>query len=207
MVKAMKSRKKKDLGTSGENARERIIEAAQRLFAEKGFWGTSVQEITDGANVNKAMLFYYFKSKENLYFFLIDNILHDFLDTLKKRISESPDPMAKLTAFLNIYNEVCFRPKDFGVFKMIFQDIIGPGDRVKASLRGRMKDFLELIASVIEEGSRQGVFKSVDPQITALSLMGICYVLARHRLLLGEQFNTDDVTPYIHTLILEGIRL
>ena len=203
----MKSGIKRDSRASGETARQRILEAAQRLFAEKGYRGTSVQEITDGANVNKAMLFYYFKRKEGLYFYLIQNILDGILDTLKARISESRDPLAKLSAFLDIYKELCFCPKNLDKFRILFQDIMGPGDRVKASLRGNTKAFLEIIASVIEEGSSKGVFKSVDPKITALSLIGICYVLARHKLILGEQFNTDDVTPYIHSLILEGIKL
>ena len=47
--------------------RERLLDAAERLFAERGFAGTSVREITDAAGANLGAVNYHFRSKENLY--------------------------------------------------------------------------------------------------------------------------------------------
>jgi len=49
------------------DTRERLLDAAERLFAGRGFAGTSVREITDGAGANLAAVNYHFRSKENLY--------------------------------------------------------------------------------------------------------------------------------------------
>jgi len=188
------------------NAKERILEAAQRLFAEKGFWGTSVQDITDAAKVNKAMLFYYFKSKENLYRSLVQEILGDILNALSEKAHAHKDPMEKFHAMMDVYNELCFQPKNFMIFKIMFQDVIGPGERVKECIRGNMQDVLSLIESVINEGISQGIFRKVDPHLTALSIIGICYIFARHRFVLGDKFNVDDISPFIQSVILEGIK-
>ncbi|HSV30617.1 MAG TPA: helix-turn-helix domain-containing protein [Atribacteraceae bacterium] len=48
-------------------AEKRILEAAEKCFAEKGFEGSRVEEIAQKAGVNKALLYYYFKSKEELF--------------------------------------------------------------------------------------------------------------------------------------------
>lgn len=55
--------------------KDKIIQAAEQLFSEKGFDGTSVNEIAEKAGVNKPLIYYYFKSKDGLLNFLIDTLL------------------------------------------------------------------------------------------------------------------------------------
>lgn len=186
------------------SAKERILESAQRLFAEQGFWGTSVQDITEAAGVNKAMLFYYFESKENLYFRLIEGILGEVLETVKDKISARRNPVEKLAVILETYDELCSIPKNFEVFKIVFQDIMGP-DRARESLAGNVRDIIDLIAAVIEEGIATGVFRKVDSRLTALSILGICYIFARHRLIFDHEFKEGDASRHIQSIILEGI--
>ena len=54
------------------NARERLLETATGLFAEKGYAGTSVREIVEKAGVSKPVLYYYFKSKEGLFYAILE---------------------------------------------------------------------------------------------------------------------------------------
>ena len=54
------------------NARERLLETAIDMFAERGYAGTSVREIVDCAEVSKPVLYYYFKSKEGLFLAILD---------------------------------------------------------------------------------------------------------------------------------------
>ena len=64
------------------NARERLLETATDIFAEKGYAGTSVREIVDRAGVSKPVLYYYFQSKEGLFLAILDmaeNLQKQFL--------------------------------------------------------------------------------------------------------------------------------
>ena len=54
------------------NARQRLLETATELFADKGYAGTSVREIVDRAGVSKPVLYYYFKSKEGLFYAILE---------------------------------------------------------------------------------------------------------------------------------------
>jgi AcrR family transcriptional regulator len=54
------------------NTRDRLLETATALFAEKGYAGTSVREIVDRAGVSKPVLYYYFKSKEGLFYAILE---------------------------------------------------------------------------------------------------------------------------------------
>ena len=63
------------MGSSELEAKERIINAAVKLFAEKGFDGTTVSEIAEQAQVNKALIYYYFKSKADILDYLVQTLL------------------------------------------------------------------------------------------------------------------------------------
>jgi len=66
------------------DAKEKIINAAIKLFAEKGFDATSVDEIANLAGVNNAMIYYYFSSKYGLLSSLIRNSVSGFSDIIEK---------------------------------------------------------------------------------------------------------------------------
>jgi len=58
-------------------ARERIINAAVELFSQKGYDATRVNDIASAANVNKALIYYYFKSKQDILDFMVDSLLNN----------------------------------------------------------------------------------------------------------------------------------
>src|SRR5262245_9854104 len=82
------------------DARARILRAAERLFAEKGYAATSVQEITEAASVNKALLYYYFEDKHSLYVGLIDEGIADFREMLEEALGQPGSYSDRLHAFV-----------------------------------------------------------------------------------------------------------
>ncbi len=86
-----------------ENSKTRILEAATKLFAQKGFDGTSIREICKKANVNLCMISYYWGGKQELYNGIIDNLIEkqieyskNFLDLNKNPKDMSVDECADL---------------------------------------------------------------------------------------------------------------
>lgn len=68
----------------GDSQKERIIDVATRLFSSKGFDATSVDEIAKEAGINKAMIYYYFSSKEGLLNSIIRKSVNDFSGIVEK---------------------------------------------------------------------------------------------------------------------------
>jgi len=63
----------------GSEAKERIINASRELFSQKGYDATRVSDIAGAANVNKALIYYYFKSKQEILDFMVDSLLNNAL--------------------------------------------------------------------------------------------------------------------------------
>lgn len=76
-------------------AKERIIDASIKLFSEKGFDATRVNEIAEAANVNKALIYYYFKSKEEILDYLVNALFDSVTSLVTDFIHESIIQMIK----------------------------------------------------------------------------------------------------------------
>jgi AcrR family transcriptional regulator len=76
--------------------KEEISEVAAGLFADKGYVGTSMRDISNALNVSVASVYYYYKNKESLLYSIIDSIGIELLAALKKAKDESDSPVEQL---------------------------------------------------------------------------------------------------------------
>ncbi|WP_312190285.1 TetR/AcrR family transcriptional regulator [Sphingobacterium sp.] len=174
-----------------------ILLAAERLFAVKGFDGTSVRDIANEANVNVAMINYYFGSKDKLLdtFFewrvpdfminvdelaLIDNAL-DKIDAMVDRSIKSMNSHRKLYHIITIESSLKQRMLISEAFR-------------KLKLHN-----LEVISSVINEGIEQGVFKAgYDPILIHSMMMGTFMNFQMNHRFLQDQLRIDNDAAYAH---------
>ena len=86
------------------DARTRILNMAAKLFAEKGFDGARVDEIARKAKVNKALIYYYFKNKEEIRRSLFDGFIHDVMELVDKSLDDFLDIQSK-EKFRRVFDE------------------------------------------------------------------------------------------------------
>ncbi len=72
-----------------ESSKNRILKVAEELFSKNGFDGTSVDSIAKEANVNKALIYYYFDSKEDIIISIFENVQEDLIEHLKVEFKEN----------------------------------------------------------------------------------------------------------------------
>ncbi|MCC7466595.1 MAG: TetR/AcrR family transcriptional regulator, partial [Saprospiraceae bacterium] len=86
-----------------ESTEQRIFEAAHEVFTQKGMDGAKMQEIADKAGINKALLHYYYRSKEKLYEAVVKAIMAKAVPNVRK-VLESDLPLEeKITRFIDFY--------------------------------------------------------------------------------------------------------
>jgi TetR/AcrR family transcriptional regulator len=88
------------------SAEERIYDAARKVFLVKGMDGARMQEIADEAGMNKALLHYYFRSKENLFKAVFKDIFTKFFDRVRYSLFSDAPAKEKLTFFIDNYIEM-----------------------------------------------------------------------------------------------------
>jgi AcrR family transcriptional regulator len=162
--------------------RQHILQVALRHFADRGYAGTSVQDIVDQAKVAKPMLYYYFESKAGLYQALIDNA-HDERFRIISEASETEEGLReKLTAILVAL--FGFIQKHREVVRLAFASAFAaPGEMpeqlcYKEKCQRNFDFFHELMKEGIAKGELDDRFDSRDLTIAWYGLMNI-YVMGQ----------------------------
>ena len=144
-----------------------IVAAALEEFAGLGLAGARIDEIARAARVNKALLYYYFESKEHLYEGVVEQMFMAMTDALRGALDTPDGPREKLLAFLDANFKVLAGQPAYA--RLLEQEI----DIARVFLNNLKPDtppkFLQQIApllaefrAVLEEGVGSGVFRTID---------------------------------------------
>jgi AcrR family transcriptional regulator len=180
-------------------ARERILDAAQRLFARRGFDVTPTKAIAQEAGVPGSLIFYYFPSKEALLECIIDerDILPEIREALE--VSVEADPRSTLidfgVRFLKTLKEheelVCILLREFH-----------SNEKVAARFKELREERYELVASYLDESVRAGRLKPVNVHMLArLFVSGMVFAAVIEEPPDPEHFVEEAVDVLLHGLL------
>lgn len=148
-----------------------ILDAAERLFAEQGFEAVSVREISKAADINIAMVSYYFGSKEKLYEEIIKRKLI-FSDTMRNEIEKYETYTEKLFAVIDLYIQRLFDNRAFQ--NIIFREMaMNQRSAMNEVILEQIHKNFSAMADIINKGIKQKEFNKVDVELTVMSIVAI----------------------------------
>lgn len=136
-----------------------ILDAAEEEFVQNGYRGTSIQNIANRAGIPKANVHYYFRSKQNLYMAVLDNIISLWNDLLGD-ISQDDDPAEILDAFIR--RKVHFSYMNARSSKLYAMEMIMGAPNLHDYIRVQMRQWVKRKAQVIDQWISQGRMAKVD---------------------------------------------
>jgi TetR/AcrR family transcriptional regulator len=155
--------------------REEILSAAEKVFAAKGFFPTTMSDIAREAEFGTGTLYKYFKSKEDLYFTLIDEKVEEINRLVKAELSQKHSAVERVKKALGLQFEFIEQNRDFfriyiserNRFEWTVKDDLGKG------IYEKMVTYINILAEVMKQGIDEGELKSLDPLDLAHALVGI----------------------------------
>ena len=152
------------------NSRQAILQAAAAEFAARGFAGAGVDRIARDARVNKAMIYYHFRSKAQLY----REIVRDMLSAVSARTgavaASTLAPADKMDAFVEaIAAEAAARPH---FPPMMMREVAEGARRLDPAILRQMLGIVTNLRAILDEGVSTGTFKRVDPVLVYFTLFG-----------------------------------
>jgi AcrR family transcriptional regulator len=171
------------LTAKGRQTREAIEQAARKLFAERGFHGTTLAEITSAAGKSSAVFYRYFTDKEDLLAALAESFLHEVVapSGLSLQLPESPDDnpffTSVVTGYWNIFKQ------NIGIMIAVAQ--LAATQQRFAAVQNEFRLFgMNIVAASVRRAQEQGYGTELNPQHTAAAIA-----------LLFENFTTVFVGP------------
>ena len=149
-----------------------IINAAIELFAEKGFEGSSIRDLATRAEVNVAMVNYYFGSKDKLFEAIVEHkasFMRGRLDEIATNTTLSE--IEKIDAIIESYVGKILSQPSF--HRVLHQELLmGERGTMHENIIKIFVKNTKTIREIIEKGMKKKVFKKVDPELTMATLIG-----------------------------------
>jgi len=155
----------------GGDKRERILDAAVRVFARKGFHATRVSEVAKAAGVADGTIYLYFDSKEHLLVSLFEHRVERLLEYLETELPRAPSASHRLQRIIELQLGLLEGERDLAeVVTVIFRQSTR---LMKEYAAPRFNAYLDAIARVIAEGQESGELRGdVSPHVAARAVFG-----------------------------------
>ena len=160
----------KSPGDRGDK-RERILLAAMRVFASKGFFGAKVADIALDAGVADGTIYLYFKSKDEVLTSLFEDRMSRLLAVMRAEIAAHDSATNRIRRLIELQLGLLEGERDLA--EVVTVNLRQSTKLLKQYAARRFMEYLELMASVIADGQHHGEFRAdVSPRIVARAIFG-----------------------------------
>jgi TetR/AcrR family fatty acid metabolism transcriptional regulator len=186
--------------------RREILQAAEKVFAAKGFFHTTMSEIAQEAEFGTGTLYNFFKSKEDLYFTLIDEKTDEINRLVKTELSRKTSAIERIKKILVLQLGFIEQNRDF------FRIYTSEGSRFEWSIKDdcgkkihdKMVDYIHLLAQVFKEGMKANELKPLNPLDLAHAFEGIVHSFIFEWLISPESYPLISKADTILEIFLKG---
>ena len=162
----MEKKRNRDIDT-----KENILIAAERVFAEKGFKGTTIREVAKEAGIVNSLIFYYFKNKAEMYEAVFQHAFDELEDLIQQNLNLDLDRLATVKALM--FSVTDFAAKHLNLMKILTREIIDNGSVVHKITQQYFDPLHDFASEFLAEGREESLFRDVNPLQFLVSLMGM----------------------------------
>jgi AcrR family transcriptional regulator len=186
-----------------------IIEAAKKLFAEKGYSFTTMDEIAKESAFSKATVYHYFQSKGEIFTEIIINEHQKFMEKVKSIANSNQESEEKLKKIIHYWLETYDQNRNFlSIFfnpeerEKIQREI---GKNFISIMKEKRYEYRRLVGKIFSEGIKKGKFKKFEVNDLVTALNGVIHAYAVRKILEKDRTDLREKTETIYQIFLTGI--
>lgn len=183
----------------------RIIAAATRIFAEKGFFKATVSDIAGAAEVAEGTIYLYFKNKDDVLISIFENSMDMFLREAEQDLATVTGPADRLRRFIHLHLRLVEEHKDLA--RVLHVELRQSAMFMREYRGGKFRDYLQFVQTMIEEGQQKNIFRTdLDPRLLRRSIFGALDETALRWVLSDRKpYDLDQCADQLADLFLNGL--
>ena len=155
------------------DSRQEILRTATRLFQQRGYDATSMNDVAAALKLSKGGLYHHFQSKDEILFEIMNHAMEITEDRVLAPVRGIADPEARLRALIRLHIEVVLSPQDREITVMLHENHPLP-PALRKRINTRKKDYIHFVESLMAEVQRMRQGRnSVSPRAAAFALLGM----------------------------------
>ena len=188
------------------DSRQEILRTAARLFQQRGYDATSMNDVAAALKLSKGGLYHHFQSKDEILFEIMDHAMEITQDRVLNPVRGIADPEERLRALIRLHIEVVLSPRDREITVMLHENHPLPPS-LRKRINARKKDyihFLESLMAEVQNKARNQAKGRVSPRAAAFALLGMINWIYQWYKPEGE-LQAQNLIPQFTDLIFGGI--
>jgi AcrR family transcriptional regulator len=152
------------------STREKLLDEAEILFAERGFYGTSINDVAAQLGLTKPGLLHHFPSKEKLYGAVLERASAFLMERLEDKLASAGSPEEQVYAIVDGFtgdDEQLVR-----VSRLLVRELLDNLERAEHSRRWYLAPLLQRVEGIIVDGQKAGHFRPLHPMAFIYQLIG-----------------------------------
>ena len=183
--------------------KRKIFETSMKLFAEKGYDATSIEDITETVGVAKGTLYYHFTSKEEIFDFLVEEGIKLLQNSVEIKIAKYQNYLDKIKAIILIQIKIVNKYEN--LINIILTQLWGKEKR-NQKCQKLIYDYIDKIEDIVKIGITKGQIKGDDAKIIATEIYGLICSTLVYKMREREKFNISDMYNTFETTIIKGLK-
>lgn len=152
--------------------RDSLVQTAVRLFAQKGYHATSMQDIAEAVGIQRGSIYHHITSKEDLLYEIMESSIKQLTAPVEELVSLPLSAAEKLRRFVEIHLELLASMRaEFTVFLRELKSLPPAKQQALEPLRNHHE---RLLQTIIREGRASGEFRDVDNRFAAFTVLSVC---------------------------------
>ena len=186
------------------DSRQEILRTAARLFQQRGYDATSMNDVAASLKLSKGGLYHHFQSKDEILFEIMNHAMEITQERVINPVLGIKDPEERLRGLIRLHIEVVLSPRDREITVMLHENHpLPPGLRKR--INARKKEYIHFVESLMAEVQRARQARGgVSPRAAAFALLGMINWIYQWYKPEGE-LQAQHLVPQFTTLVLEGI--
>ena len=183
--------------------KRKIFETSMKLFAEKGYDATSIEEITATVGVAKGTLYYHFSSKEEIFNFLVEEGVKLLKNSISIKTEKLDSSIDKIKEIVLIELKVLVKYENF--MTIILSQIWGTGERSQVCKR-HVFEYIAQIQEIVEEGMEKGEIIKADANVIASGIFGFACSSLVYKLRTEKNIEVPELFAEINKSFIEKLK-
>ena len=186
------------------DSRQEILRTAARLFQQRGYDATSMNDVAAALKLSKGGLYHHFQSKDEILFEIMNHAMEMTQERVIAPVRGIADPVERLRALIRLHIEVVLSPRDREITVMLHENHPLP-PALRKRINHRKKEYVHFVESLIADVQRtRSATAAVSPRAAAFALLGMINWIYQWYKPEGE-LQANNLIPQFTELIFGGI--
>ncbi len=167
-----------------------IKETAKRVFFQKGILNATTQQIADEAGVNRALIHYYFRSRNQLFKTVLEDAVNETRDKIDSIFNSDESFKSKISKYLDVFID---RNAEFPYIQnFIITEIMQDPEKMKEYFSRKRNHLMKHIVPPLKKEIEKGTMQAVDPEHFIVNMMSMCSYPLVAKPFIQNMFSYDD---------------